>query len=56
MAEEEHEGWSLLGWRGPFNYVGQFLIPLYDGDLPRSWADIEPFTHRFLTDYGATAE
>lgn len=53
-AEEEHEGWSLLGWSGRFNYLGQFhFFPLLDGDLPRAWADIEPFTRRFLTDYGA---
>jgi len=57
MAEDGQESWSLLGWRGPFNYLGQFhFFPLLDGNLPRSWADIEPWTHRFLNRHSVTAE
>jgi hypothetical protein len=49
VAETEHEGWSLLSWRGTLTYLGSFHhFDLKDERLPRSWEQIEPWVKEFL--------
>ena len=42
QAEDEYKGWSLLGWKGPFSYVGerQFISPASTG-LPTSMEEFQ---------------
>jgi len=53
LAETEHPDWSLLSYSGHFHYLGWFyFFDLNNKRLPKSFKDIEPWTQRFLDDYG----
>lgn len=47
VGEGEVPGWSLLGWAGPFSYVGQTTIINPDGDwLPQSIVEVDAWIDR----------
>lgn len=51
IAETEHEGWSLLSWRGHLHYVGKYhFFDLHNDKLPKSLEEIEPWTRQFIDD------
>jgi hypothetical protein len=46
-AESELAGWSLLGWPGPFTFVGQVTIINPDGKwLPQSLEEVDGWIDR----------
>lgn len=49
VAASELDGWSLLGWPGPFAYVGQTTIINTDGEwLPASIDDIDAWIDKLV--------
>ena len=53
FAETEHQGWSLLSWRGYLHYLGRsHFFDLENDDLPKSIHEVEPWTQRFLDGCG----
>ncbi|MBU1020417.1 MAG: hypothetical protein KJ847_04320, partial [Firmicutes bacterium] len=51
FAEEEHQGWSLLSWRGYLYYLGRDHFFDIDNDkLPKAIHEVEPWTQRFIDD------
>jgi len=50
IAETEHEGWSLLSWRGHLHYLGRnHFFDLHIDNLPKSFNEIEAWTRQFVT-------
>ena len=51
-AEHELDSWSLLGWTGPFIYVGQeYFIPITDEGLPANIEGIHAWVAEFRSSH-----
>jgi hypothetical protein len=49
VGASEFTGWSLLGWTGPFIYIGRATVINPDGEwLPRSCDEVDAWIERLM--------